>query len=285
MNAGSSVPQCIHVSVACYYVDPQTIADWVIRAFRHSSALQVTVYTTNEKHRNAVSTTSVSDHRPTIHYIEDCFNDFTAYIAATNELTKRITRQTSDAIFIFLNDTLFLKHPAGTLLSLLRDCMPTVGCARLPILCGRTHGYRALIQTSAFAPGLDRYVSTFLFATNCSGLELLKELFGNPDGFTFATDASEGAKSKLPPKFVETLRLHLEVPDTVNSWKGKRSEITVRRKAVAVLLEQLVSARFYEDGLILPLAYDTAREWRLNVAYALMRAKSRLLFNRRRSAP
>ncbi len=270
-NAGERLgSEPIYLAIACHYLDPRAVAAKLSALFQNWTNLRIKIYTTNDKHRHLVGSNSRTPGEIVARYVGNQFNDFTAYMSAVSELTAEIENG-SKSSFIFLNDTLFLKHPASALIALFKDCIPTIGNCSLPLICGRTHAYRVLMQTSPFSPGLDRYVSTFMFGTNFSGLKLLQSTFAHCDTFIASLDLDKNVLEKIPSKLAETLRLHLELGTSVNSWKGRRDRDVIRRKAIAVLLEQLISSRFYEEGLILPIAYTTAREWRLNIAYVLFR--------------
>jgi hypothetical protein len=222
---------------------------------------------TNEQYRDIKSSSDGKAKSADIVYVGNEYNDFTAYIAATLRLSDAHAMEDDRAIFVFLNDTLLLKHPSRTLLSMLHDCFPTLRSSRLPVLVGRTHPYRGLLQTSPISFGLDKYVSTFMFAVNRSGLELMRRTLARGERHIDITNEKSCGITDVPLKLSEFIRIHVSAAQSANSWKGNRGGAAALRKSAAVLFEQLLSAAFYEEGFLMSLAYDTRREWRLMRSY------------------
>lgn len=260
----------IHVIVCCYYLTAQELLSRYGRALRLAPGIRIDVYSTNDAHP-AVGPAGIGYHRTG----NACY-DFSAYMAACRDLVAAGESRQRNRVFVFLNDTLFTRHPGALMLRLLQRVLPSVRSAETPILTGKADTYRVLLQTSPFAPGLDSYISTFLFATNGPGVELLNELFAAEATQRMMQAAADLRSDLLPEKFVAFLRYHLQSADPRFSWQGARGGGPLGPKAVCVLLEHLISARFFERGFIFPMNYSPLLEWVLWGAYRLRRAAAGL---------
>lgn len=187
------------------------------------------------------------------HSVANEFNDFSSYMQACRELVGSDREHSDGGAYVFLNDTLFTRHPSRLLLRLLARTLSTVRSSEFPVLTGRADSYRTLLQTSPFAPGLDQYVSTFLFATNRAGVDLLHGLFTAQRTLDMMRSAASLERGAIPEKFFAFLQLHMTSEETRFSWPGVKSGSDAGRKAVCVLLEHLLSAHFFEKGFICPL--------------------------------
>ncbi|MGH8428581.1 MAG: hypothetical protein ACRES7_11510 [Gammaproteobacteria bacterium] len=209
-------------------------------------------------------------------------NDFSAYSAACADLVRGGLRFGGGDVFIFANDTLFLKHPAPSLLRLLRRTLPSVREAAVPILSGKADSYRALLQTSPFAVGLDRYVATFLFATNAQGVSLLDAVFHSVETKVLLDGVASMIGAGVPKKFFAFLRMHLGDSASVFAWHGERAPEMISRKACCVLLEHLVSAKFFEEGFLAPINSSAILNGGMLASYAIRGVKRKIARRRDR---
>jgi hypothetical protein len=251
--------------LCCNYIEPKDIVSRAQLLFKDASAVNLRVYSTNVNHK------MLSQPGITFNLVENEWNDFTGYKIACQQIVQEERESDGGKVYVFLNDTLFSKHPAKLLLHLIRKAASTIRSATLPILVGRADSYSTLLQTSPFAPGLDQYISTFLFATNREGVETLQQLFGSAKTIPMMLNASSPNPEVLPEKFHAFIRMHLNSEGSHFSWNGNRDGDALKRKAGGVVLEHLISAEFYNRGFIFPVNYNVAIEFVLWMAYWLRR--------------
>ena len=237
----------IHVILCCYYTTPAEMLARANSLFARWQDVHFEIYSTNPAHAN------LPPPGVPCHGVANEFNDFSAYIRACGDLVESGSVHSAGRSYIFLNDTLFTRHPGRLLLRLFKRTLPIVRSSDFPVLSGRADSYRTLLQTSPFAPGLDQYVSTFFFATNAAGVRLLNELFTSQRTLDMMRSAASLERGALPEKFFAFLQLHMRSEGTRFSWPGAKSGTDAGRKAVCVLLEHLLSAHFFENGFVCPL--------------------------------
>lgn len=267
-RAADDVPD-VCVILCCYYLTPAEMVTRCRSVLKLWPGARLTVYSTNPQHAPAAG--------EGVHcrQVPNDFNDFSAYIAACRDLVEQQEIRKRGTAYIFINDTLFARHPGRLLLRLLRRVVPTVSRSEAPLLCGKADSYRVLLQTSPFSPGLDRYVSTFLFGTNGPGIELLHGLFTSEETRDMMRGAAQFHSESIPPKFVALLRHNFLSGDPLLSWHGINGSNDIGRKAVCVLLEHLMSARFFEAGFIMPINYSPMRNALVLSAYQIRKLASR----------
>lgn len=251
MSEDVGIERRVRVAMCCYYLDPEKIAAKAKRTFWREKNMRFYVYSTNATH------VAGGDGETNFESVENRYNDFSAYMRACESFVKEGCEAGRKTVYVFLNDTFLMRHPARVMLKLLRGKLNVVTEADVPVLCGMAHPYRALLQTSPFAPGLDRYISTFLFATNWAGVGLLHSTLSSPETAAMLRSASSFEGGGIPHKFAAFLRLHLSAGRSVFSWSGERSGGGNDRKSACVLLEHLVSAKFFESGFVLPINSST----------------------------
>ena len=256
----------LSVILCCYYLTPYEMVQCARRAFKSWGDIDFRIYSTNERHVGA------SVEGLPCHFVDNALNDFSAYRAACGDAVRADAEGVRPAAYIFLNDTLFLKHPASTVLKLLRNTLSTIAETDAPVLAGKADPYGGLLQTSPFALGLDRYVASFVFGTNYSGVCLLADLLHEEKTQKMVESVLSSRDDDIPKKFSSFLKLHLRSGRSEFAWKNPGLDReTVRRKAACVLLEHYISARFFVDGFICPLNSTTARNVRLLAAYQARR--------------
>jgi hypothetical protein len=231
--------------VATYYLTPAQVLRRVQRAFRGWPDLAISIYSTNPMHGKGTTEAFTA--------VPNDFNDFSSYMRACDDFVLGVG-DVSASCYVFLNDTLFTRHPWRVLLRLLQRMQSTITASELPILCGQAGSYRMLMQTSPFAVGLNNYISTFLFATNRPGVRLLAQLFNSADCRLMLGAVREpDPRGPIPGKLRGLLQLQLGSHANLYSWRGDKSGDAVPRKASCIVLEHYVSAMFFEHGFLYPL--------------------------------
>lgn len=252
-----------HVTVCCNYLEPSTVLAGLMSLMKDWGPTHYRVYTTNRRHQ------MLSLDNASCQLIENDWNDFTGYMHSCRVTAESTEKDEGAIVYLFLNDTLLVRHPRKFLMKRLKKAVPTIVHSAVPILVGRADSYDTLLQTSPFAPGLDRYISTFLFATNRLGITLLEQLFFSQETIAMLQAAAWRQPGNLPAAFEAFLQLHLGSHGSRFSWQGRRDSKMLEKKAGGVLLEHLISARFFTKGFIYPLNYNVPLDLMLWALYRL----------------
>ncbi len=168
-------------------------------------------------------------------------------------------------LYLFFNDTLFLKHPwtlAGRRLASLARSLASSG---VPAAAGAVDASPPLVLHNRLSPnGL--HLSTFCFLLNRAALAVFKEVLSELP----ADESPLGVRQWLDDKMRahealrHTLHVHLLGPETPWTWRpaGDAAEGLKLRKAVTVVFEHLFTERLLlQGGIIMPTNLD----WRYRV--------------------
>ena len=167
---------------------------------------------------------------------------------------------TSFDLYIFLNDTLFLRHPWKTLALRFASLRCALASAPKPSAVGEVHTSTDLLMLDTENP-TRAHLSTFCFMLNRSAFMILGEIVqtlpnGNStdsmmnwlNGFTLNNSAIKNL-----------LYVHLTARATPWSWKGLTKlppQDLILRKKVTVLFEYLLTTRILQSGgFVMPVNY------------------------------
>lgn len=162
-------------------------------------------------------------------------------------------------LYLFLNDTLFVKHPWHLISKRLQATLHNLATVVEPAAAGEIHPSTDVLMLDPSNP-TRRHLSTFCFLLNRSGFAAFKEVV--------ATLPMGGSNAQIRdwleehacnhPALRHILHVHLTGPANPWSWKGAfiRSvpEDLVLRKAVTVTFEYLLNEQLLQrGGLIMPI--------------------------------
>lgn len=161
-------------------------------------------------------------------------------------------------LYIFLNDTLFLRHPWKTLALRFASLLCALASAPKPAAVGEIHKSTDLLMFDSQNP-TRAHLSTFCFMLNNSSFMIFKEITQTlPDGalidslLNWLNDFTQNncAINNL-------LYVHLTATVTPWSWKGLKklpAQDFILRKKATVLFEYLLTTRILQDGgFIMPI--------------------------------
>ena len=182
---------------------------------------------------------------------EPSFIDFSAY--------EEIQNDGNQDLFLYINDTIFIKHPWTIIAQQLKSLIPTLSSINHPAAIGIVFPYSEALINDKINPTLD-HMTTFCFVLNKSANKILDEKLNSlPRSESMVTDwINQKISSNL---FIEYLmKIHLFGPDSPWKWKGvdkNLSKKTMNRKAISVILEYELNASILNsNGLIIPILRD-----------------------------
>lgn len=158
---------------------------------------------------------------------------------------------------VFLNDTLFVKHPWKLMATKLLALMPLVEALPVPCAAGAVHPSTDILMVDQH--NLTRkHLSTFLFATNRQGTEHFRQLteaLSNPEDELGRSWLR--TQSKRHPGLAVLLQIHLGKTGNPWSWHGMAvhsNSTLLHRKSITVALEYLFTQRLLAaGGCVLPI--------------------------------
>lgn len=182
---------------------------------------------------------------------EPDFFDFSAY--------EEIEKNSTIDLFLYLNDTMFIKHPWRVIRKKLKDLLPTISTIQNPAAIGIVYPYSEALIIDNKNPTLE-HMTTFCFVLNKSANKIFhSKLESLPREQNLANN---WIRKKVDRSlFIEyLLNIHIYGPDSPWKWKKSSytfSEKTLTRKAISVILEyDLNSSILNSDGLIIPIVRD-----------------------------
>tara|TARA_B110000503_G_scaffold111208_1_gene166462 strand:- start:9233 stop:10018 length:786 start_codon:yes stop_codon:yes gene_type:complete len=183
-------------------------------------------------------------------YSNDLWFDMSAYGAAIDK------QSTSDA-FLYFNDTLFVKHCSGIVLERIRDCADSVASSPFPTAVGAINpSTDAIFHEGGYRSS--KHLSTFCFMLNNSANRIFEDILLSLPDFE---DSHDWLRSKYQeyPALERVLYLNVFAPHNPWSWAGRSHNLRsdfLRRKAVSVSVEHILSAEIIKSGgVLLPTNY------------------------------
>lgn len=233
--------------VACSFaIEPQILQKRLVQlAARHGVKAHGVVVC------NGPHPLPASDHRWSFLRGSNADLDFSAYAQGSLALGPH-------PVVVFVNDSLFTAHHAGANLRALWGLLPLLARIELPALAGKADRYTTVCHRNPWS-GLDLYISSYCFALNRSGLDVLAGLAAAADaqGLAHDTDlAAPGWGQGLDPVFREFLRANITHPCSPYRWHGLDRHLgdapLLRRKARCIYFEHRLSGDIGRTGCILP---------------------------------
>lgn len=199
--------------------------------------------------------------------------DFSAYSAPN-------TSNSAD-IYIYYNDTLFIKHPWKLLANRMSKLLSTVKTANFSMGLGVIHPTTPFLMKDENNP-YRRHMQTFCFALNQDAQDEFKKIL-TAIPVDRSADLSDWIKKVITkyPVLAKLLHIHLFSPNNPWSWQplnssllNENKESLLLKKAISVALEYELSATIInENGIILPLNWDD--KYRLHIKLASFYSKFR----------
>lgn len=199
--------------------------------------------------------------------------DFSAYSAPNIS--------SSADIYIYYNDTLFIKHPWKLLVNRISKLLCALKTSNFPVGLGVIHPTTLFLMKDESNP-YRRHMQTFCFALNQSAQnEFVKILTTIPA--ESSAEMRDWIRNKIIqyPVLAKILHFHLFSSNNPWSWRplnnsssDKNNESLFLKKAISVSLEYEFSATIInENGIILPLNWDD--KYRLHMKLANFFSKFR----------
>jgi len=180
------------------------------------------------------------------------FLDMSAYGTA-------VAGPADDRITVFINDTLFLRHPWRLMAARIGKLLPSLADAPYPAAAGEIHPTTDTMYTDQCNPQR-RHLSTFCFAVNGKALRIFQEVIRDTpcDGSSTSIRRWIDRQVKDYPALEKLLHIHLFGPDSFWTWqpktRGKVDQSLLLRKAVTVIMEYRFSADLIRaGGMIMPV--------------------------------
>ena len=192
--------------------------------------------------------------------------DFSAYSAPNIS--------SSADIYIYFNDTLFIKHPWKLLVNRISKIQSALKTSNFPTGLGVIHPTTLFLMKDENNP-YRRHMQTFCFALNQSAQnEFIKILKTIP--VDSSTEMRDWIRKKIIkyPVLAKMLHFHLFSSNNPWSWqplnsssRDENKESLLLKKAISVALEYELSATIInENGIILPLNWDDKYKLHMKLA-------------------
>jgi hypothetical protein len=173
-------------------------------------------------------------------------------------------------VTIFINDTLFMRHPWRLALRRLADLLPSLETSVHAAAAGEVHATTDVLLVDRDNPSR-RHLSTFCFAVNADARRKLSETLLEMPVSSTSASVREWVDGQIDrhPALATLLHVHLFGPKNPWTWPGKAndaSEDLLLRKAVTVIAEyRFTSGLLSSGGLLMPInlgpAYKVASRW------------------------
>lgn len=184
-------------------------------------------------------------------------------------------------IYIYYNDTLFIKHPWKLLVKRISRVISAQKTSNFPVGLGVIHPTTLFLMKDGSNP-YRKHMQTFCFALNQRAQQEFINILSTLPADSFF-EMKEWIRRKIIdyPVLDKMLHFHLFSPKNPWSWRpigssalDENKEILLLKKAVSVALEYELSATILnKDGIILPLNWDN--KYRLHMKLAIFFAKFR----------
>ncbi len=264
------------VAGACFYLKPNNFAqrtDSFLRLLGLPGGVKVTRYVL----MSSPATLAPAERVAAQTWVRNVgrYLDISAYSAAA-------LRPDEADLFLFFNDTLFIKHPWRSTARQLSVRLANLATMSAPGAAGIVHPSTDLLILDSSNP-TRRHLSTFCFILNRAGLVLfnrvLAELPGPAASEQMEWDWLEARMSRHSA-LRHLLHVHLTGPTNPHSWRAvthkAASSDLLRRKAVTVVFEYLLTHAMLEaGGMIVPVNLSWSyRLWsRLSMTVSHFNAK------------
>jgi len=182
---------------------------------------------------------------------EPDFLDFSAY--------QEIKIDGKQDLFLYINDTIFIKHPWKLIGQKLKSLIPTLSVIENPSAIGIVYPYSEALTIDKVNPTM-KHITTFCFLLNKSANEIFKgKLNSLPKTESGVIEwINDRVNSNL---FVDYL-MNIHIFGPISPWRWKRgntnfSKKTLHAKAISVILEYELNASILNSsGIIIPISRD-----------------------------
>jgi hypothetical protein len=182
--------------------------------------------------------------------------DFSGYFEGLTRLLVEHP-EAAHANVLFVNDSLFTKHPGSMLVRRVMNHDVMVAQMQLPAICGKRDLYRSVSLRNPWS-GDQGYIASFCFLLNGLALTPLRKLNDDAtaDGvITSATLVAAEWGAKMPSVLREQIRAHLVYRQSPERWHGLNAAdpILVAKKARCVYFEHRLSGVIGSTGAVIPI--------------------------------
>jgi len=168
-----------------------------------------------------------------------------------------ISDQPDTDAYLYLNDTLFTKHPAAFFTSRLCSLSPLIASLDDAAIGGEIDPSTDVVFDE-LNQRVSMHASTYFFLLNKKANEILCDILNHlPDNDSY--DYWINSQYRTYPRLKNILNICLNSPDNPWSWGGvgrlKSAELH-KRKSVTIAVEHILSARIImEGGYLVPINY------------------------------
>jgi hypothetical protein len=179
------------------------------------------------------------------------FFDFSAF--------KEIERSNNTVLYIYINDTLFIKHPWRIIGKQFSERIDTASLLENSAAVGIVYPYSEALINDRSNLTL-QHMTTFCFALNTCSNNIFHNLLNSLPESESKSDEwiNNEIQSNLFLKYL--MNIHIYGPKSPWSWKRANNNFTesaLSGKAIAVILEYDLNAKILNsNGLIIPISRD-----------------------------
>ena len=182
---------------------------------------------------------------------EPNFFDFSAY--------QEIQIDDNQDLFLYINDTIFIKHPWKLIGQKLKSLIPTLSVIENPSAIGIVYPYTEALTIDKVNPTME-HITTFCFLLNKSANEIFnKKLNSLPKT---DSEVSDWIYDKINSNLFIDYIMNIHIFGPSSHWRWKRitsnfSKKTLYSKAISVILEYELNASILNsNGIIIPISRD-----------------------------
>lgn len=177
---------------------------------------------------------------------EPYFFDFSAY--------QEIKKTSDSDLFLYINDTLFIKHPWKVITNKIRNLFQTLASIDDPAAIGIVYPYSEALMIDSKNPNL-KHMTTFCFVLNKAANKIFNGIMESLDE---CMNKEDWVMNKINSnRFISyLLNIHLYGPISPWSWKNNNNfpDNILLSKAISVILEyELNQSILNANGLIIPI--------------------------------
>lgn len=204
--------------------------------------------------------------------------DFSAYFQGLDFLREKHGEELG--VVIFINDSLFARHDPIINLQRIVALTPLLADMRAPAITGKADSYQTICLKNPWSD-LSSYVSTYCFALNSAGQQILGELraLAEADGlYDPAADFGTDWGLSLYPAFREMLLANIHYSSSPYRWhsisKHLDNTLLLQKKVRCIYYEHRLSGEIGLHGCILPINAGPRARSRVYIAEFIARIKA-----------
>lgn len=213
--------------------------------------------------------------------------DFSGYFDGLKYLISSNSKHDLDLI-LFVNDSLFVKHAAPTIVSRLLNLSNLIGKIQIPAISGKADSYKSICSRNPWSGDL-HYISSYCFLLNSPAFRYLQMLLSDAaqDGVLENLKLEDSAWGfGLSGVMREFIRAHLIYHGSPYIWANyaTASAETINRKAHCVYFEHRLSGLIGMNGALLPInsgARANSIIYIMELSYRVVRSIISFLYSRK----